>query len=230
MRSRHQNDSGTLAGETSPVQPRASRHHRKKTREVPVNGADRKRMRPLSGSITSTFISCSIRSLFRTKKSCWGDSFSGAIIRRSIRKLCWSTTRNRALSRGDSDLLKMAGSTFLQFISRMRIESPRFVMIMVLCLVVYSITEGQFRNTLAMKNTTIRDQYKKPTRKPSAKWLYFLFRRVRQIDEIVDNRRICRILNYTPELGDIIHLLGPPVENITHSKINAECRKDPLFP
>jgi transposase len=85
-------------------------------------------------------------------------------------------------------------------------------MFMVLCHMVYSITEWQFRNTLAMKNATIRDQYKKPTTKPSAKWLYFLFRRVRQIDEIVDNRRICRILNYTPELVDIIHLLGPPVE------------------
>jgi len=85
-------------------------------------------------------------------------------------------------------------------------------MIMVLCLMVYSITEWQFRNTLASKNATIRDQYKKPTRKPSAKWLYFLFRRVRQIEEIVNNRRVCRILNYTSELVDIVHLLGPPVE------------------
>jgi len=85
-------------------------------------------------------------------------------------------------------------------------------MIMVLCLMVYSITEWQFRNTLHTKNATIRDQYKKSTRTPSAKWLYFLFRRVRQIDEIVDNRRVCRILNYSPELDDIVNLLGPPVE------------------
>lgn len=85
-------------------------------------------------------------------------------------------------------------------------------MIMVLCLMVYSITEWQFRNTLDAKNATIRDQYKKPTRKPSAKWLYFLFRRVRQIEEIVDNRRVWLILNYTSELVDIVHLLGPPVE------------------
>ena len=39
-----------------------------------------------------------------------------------------------------------------------------------------------------------------------------LFRRVRQIDEIVGNRRVCRILNYNSELVDIVHLLGPPVE------------------
>ena len=85
-------------------------------------------------------------------------------------------------------------------------------MIMVLCLMVYSITEWQFRNTLHTRNATIRDQYKKPTRNPSAKWLSFLFRRVRQIEEIIDNRRICQILNYPPELVDIVHLLGPPVE------------------
>jgi len=42
--------------------------------------------------------------------------------------------------------------------------------------------------------------------------LYFLLRRVRQIDEIVDNRLVCRILNYNAELVDIVHLLGPPVE------------------
>jgi len=48
-------------------------------------------------------------------------------------------------------------------------RNAALVMIMVLCLVVYSITEYQFRNTLATKNTTIRDQYKKPTKKPSAK-------------------------------------------------------------
>jgi len=85
-------------------------------------------------------------------------------------------------------------------------------MIMVLCLMVYAITEWQFRNILCSKNATIRDQYKKPTRNPSAKWLYFLFRRVRQIDEIVDTKRVCRILNLTSELVDIVHLLGPPVE------------------
>jgi len=85
-------------------------------------------------------------------------------------------------------------------------------MIMVLCLMVYSISEWQFRNKLAEKNATIRDPYKKPTRKPSARWLYFLFRRVRQIDEIVNNMRVCRILNYASELNEIVHLLGPPVE------------------
>ena len=58
------------------------------------------------------------------------------------------------------------------------------VMIMVLCLLVYSIVECQFRNTLKERKVTIRDQVGKPTDNPRAKWVFFLFRRVRQIDLI----------------------------------------------
>jgi len=85
-------------------------------------------------------------------------------------------------------------------------------MIMVLCLMVYSITEWQFRNLLREKNISIRNQVGKPTQKPRAKWVYFLFRRVRQIDEIIDNQRRCRILNINDELREISRLLGPNVE------------------
>jgi transposase len=48
-------------------------------------------------------------------------------------------------------------------------------MIMVLCLMVYSITEWQFRNLLREKNISIRNQVGKPTQRPRAKWVYFLF-------------------------------------------------------
>lgn len=63
------------------------------------------------------------------------------------------------------------------------------VMIMVLCLMVYSFTEWQFRTLLRERDMKIRDQFGKPTQKPRAKWLYFMFRRVRQIDVVVDDRR-----------------------------------------
>ena len=86
------------------------------------------------------------------------------------------------------------------------------VMIMVLCLLVYSITEWQFRNILREKKVTIRDPVGKPTLKPRAKWVYFLFRRVRQIDEIVENRPVCKILNFNDELLEIVRLMGPNVE------------------
>jgi len=86
------------------------------------------------------------------------------------------------------------------------------VMIMVLCLLVYSITEWQFRNILRERNVMIRDQVGKPTQKPRAKWVYFLFRRVRQIDEIVENSRVRTILNFNADLCDIVRLMGPNVE------------------
>jgi transposase len=60
-------------------------------------------------------------------------------------------------------------------------------MIMVLCLLVYSFTEWVIRETMKKEKKQIRDQKGKPTQKPSAKWLFFMFRRVRQIKEIVDS-------------------------------------------
>ncbi len=70
------------------------------------------------------------------------------------------------------------------------------VMIMVLCLLVYSIVEWQFRNTLKEQKVTIRDQFGKSTDKPRAKWVFFLFRRVRQIDLMIKKERSpnCSIL------------------------------------
>ena len=85
-------------------------------------------------------------------------------------------------------------------------------MVMVLCLLVYSFTEWIIRETMKTEKKQIRDQKGKPTQKPSAKWLFFLFRRVRQIKEIVGSRFIVRILNFTDKLRDIVRWLGPHVE------------------
>ncbi len=85
-------------------------------------------------------------------------------------------------------------------------------MIMVLCLLVYSFTEWVIRETLRIEKKHIRDQKGKPTQKPSAKWMFFMFRRVRQIKEIVDSSILVRLLNFTDELREIIQWLGPHVE------------------
>ena len=85
-------------------------------------------------------------------------------------------------------------------------------MIMVLCLLVYSFTEWVVRETLRLKEKYIRDQKRKPTQKPSAKWLFFLFRRVREIKEIVNSHTVVRVLNYSDELKEIVRWLGPNIE------------------
>jgi len=85
-------------------------------------------------------------------------------------------------------------------------------MVMVLCLLVYSFTEWVIRETLRIEKKQVRDQKGKQTQKPSAKWMFFMFRRVRQIKEIVDSRICVRLLNFTDELRDIVRWLGPHVE------------------
>lgn len=84
-------------------------------------------------------------------------------------------------------------------------------MVMVLCLLVYSFTEWVIRETLRSEKKQIRDQKGKPTKKPSAKWMFFMFRRVRQIKEVVDSRTFIRLLNFTEELREIVRWLGPHV-------------------
>ena len=85
------------------------------------------------------------------------------------------------------------------------------VMIMVLCLLVYSIVEWQFRNTLKERKITIRNQVGKPTDNPRAKWVFFLFRRVRQITLVVDKTRVTKLMNINDEIRGIAQLLGPEV-------------------
>lgn len=80
---------------------------------------------------------------------------------------------------------------------------------MLACLFIYRVV---IRETLKIEKKHVRDQKGKPTQKPSAKWIFFMFRRVRQIKEIVDSRVLVRLLNFTEELREIVRWLGPHVE------------------
>lgn len=86
------------------------------------------------------------------------------------------------------------------------------VMIMVLCLLVYSIVEWVVRKTLKERKVTIRNQVGKPTDNPRAKWVFFLFRRVRQITLIIDKKRVTKLMNLNDEIRSIANLLGKDVE------------------
>lgn len=85
-------------------------------------------------------------------------------------------------------------------------------MIMVLCLLIYSFAEWMVRIALDKKDQTVRDQTGKPTKKPSGKRIFQLFRRVRELKEIENSIVVCRIVNYSDELRQISRLLGPNVE------------------
>jgi transposase len=86
-------------------------------------------------------------------------------------------------------------------------------MIMVLCLFIYSMTEFRLRRELARSSETVTSQTKKQTNRPTLKWVFFKFRRVREFSVVIGDRRMTKIANMTDELRKILQLLGPMYEN-----------------
>jgi len=85
-------------------------------------------------------------------------------------------------------------------------------MLMVLCLLIYSVAEWWFRKILKEQNATVMNPRKKPTSNPSMKRVFFLFRRVRQVLERVDEKVCCHILNVNDEITLILRMFGPEFE------------------
>lgn len=82
-------------------------------------------------------------------------------------------------------------------------------MIMVLCLFIYSMTEFRLRRELARSGETVTSQTKKQTNRPTLKWVFFRFRRVREFSVVIGDRRMTKIANMNDELRKILQLLGP---------------------
>lgn len=81
-------------------------------------------------------------------------------------------------------------------------------MIMVLCLLIYSYAEWKLREKLKEMGQSVPNQLKKPTQKPTMRWVFQLFMRVTLII-VTDNRKVASLqvnLNKTQDL--ILRLLG----------------------
>jgi transposase len=76
----------------------------------------------------------------------------------------------------------------------------------VLCLLIYSVAEWWFRKILKEQNATVMNPRKKPTSKPSMKRVFFFFRRVRQVLELVDENVCCHILIVNDEIKQILRM------------------------
>jgi len=98
---------------------------------------------------------------------------------------------------------------FLKKVSRIQ----ALAMIMVLCLFIYAITEFRLRRELKRSGETVTSQTKKQTQRPTMKWTFFLFRRVREFVVVEDGRRVKRVTNLNEELRKILGLLGVEYEN-----------------
>jgi len=91
-----------------------------------------------------------------------------------------------------------------------RIEA--LAMVMVLCLLLYSIAEWKLRTRLEETKETIRNQVKKKTQIPTMKWVFFLFRRITELVIEIDGRKFTKVLNLDEETIKILRLMGKEYE------------------
>jgi transposase len=92
-----------------------------------------------------------------------------------------------------------------------RIEA--LAMIMVLCLLVYSILEWKLRQRLKTSGKTIRSQTKKRVQNPTMKWVFYLFQGVAEVVVNIKNHSLIEITHITDDLRTILDLLGEPYKN-----------------
>ena len=87
-------------------------------------------------------------------------------------------------------------------------------MIMTLALLVYALAERKLRTQLQETGQSIPNQTGKATQMPTMRWVFQIFEGV-DVLLIWEGERLVQrqVLNLTPLHLDILHLLGPPVEN-----------------
>ena len=94
--------------------------------------------------------------------------------------------------------------------SEKRIEA--LCMVMVLCLMIYSYTEWLMRKRLQEEDETVLDQKKRPTKKPTMKWIYFKFREIQSCTVRIANSLQSYVHTINSEHLKILFLLGPEYE------------------
>lgn len=88
-------------------------------------------------------------------------------------------------------------------------------MLMALMLAVYSIGEYKLRSRLAELNVTVLNQVKKPTSKPTLKWVMTFFKGVAEFyrhDPVTDSFHLEGLLNMTDRCWDIVEIFGTVCE------------------
>lgn len=95
-----------------------------------------------------------------------------------------------------------------------RIES--LLMIMTLCLLVYSSIEYKVRRELKEQGEFFLDQKKKPTQKPTSRWIFFCFLGLHMI---FLNKEKYKVGNLKERHRIILRCLGPPFQKIYYSEM-----------
>jgi transposase len=107
------------------------------------------------------------------------------------------------------DPLFFAHSLFLKKPERLM----ALLMVMGLSLLIYSLAERKLRQALKEMNATVPDQRRKPTQKPTIRWVFQLFDGLDILLVRQDNQVVLRkLLNLRPDQQQVITLLGPQVQ------------------
>ena len=94
--------------------------------------------------------------------------------------------------------------------SEKRIEA--LCMVMVLCLMIYSYTEWLMRKRLEEEKQTVLNQKKKPTSKPTLKWIFFKLREIKSGIVCFHDGVHSSVQRLNEELLKILKILGSEYE------------------
>jgi transposase len=88
------------------------------------------------------------------------------------------------------------------------------MMVMTLCLMTYGVSQYELRAALEREKKTLPDQRRKPTNKPSMKWIYFLFSGVHELTIDIGGELRNLVINVNALLKEIIGYFGPRAREI----------------
>lgn len=103
------------------------------------------------------------------------------------------------------DPMFVASTLYLKRVERVM----ALLMVMTVCLLVYAALEYRIRQTLSEHEASVPDQKGKPTRRPTAKWVFELFTDVHLLTITAEKTIRRLVLNLRKELKRLLELMGP---------------------
>jgi transposase len=88
------------------------------------------------------------------------------------------------------------------------------MMVMVLCLMIYSIAEWKLREKLEKESESVPDQKGKPTKKPTMRWIFFKFQGITELCTQEEGEIEAEVLNMEELHWKVLGLLGEEYENM----------------
>jgi transposase len=122
----------------------------------------------------------------------------------------------KAQSAVERDFAFLKGPLFLA--SSVFVKKPQRIMalayIMVLCLLVYRLAEMRVRQRLATTDQTVPDQLRRPTARPTMRWLFQCFEGI-DLHHLTfpDGTQTTQVLRLTSLHRQVLRLLGPAYEH-----------------